>query len=367
MTGSIRKNLRRVGTVARREIGYRFAAPREAGIELTYRCNLRCRMCGVIGKIRDGQDAELSVGEYGDLFAQMKAMGIGLVTFTGGEPFVRKDLFDIVREAKSRGIGCNIFTNGTLVCGDILERIFESGIDKLIFSVDGINDVHDSIRGLPGSFVKVFGALSNLASMRRARGTTRPEIDAHMTLTGANVESLSALSRLCRSLGVPLSYQPYSESSEGSFRATMSILDGVTANRYLPRDATLRFSDGQLRRLGEELGKMPADFYSKLLCSFSREELKRGVMPLRKCYFTRSFLMIDPYGNVFPCTNLDSYRVGNVRSEKLADIWSGEKYGRLREKLSRRLLPLCASCCHCADNLSFAQLVRIVAGRGAEG
>lgn len=365
MTGVIRKNLRRVRTVMKREISYRFPTPREAGIELTYRCNLRCRMCGAIKKAQEPGDEELTVMEYGELFAQMKKMGIGLVTFTGGEPFVRKDLFDIVREAKTRGLRCNIFSNGTLVKGDVLERVFESGIDKLIFSVDGVNWVHDLIRGIPGSFEKVIGALSALASMRRARGAERPEIDAHMTLTGANVESLSALADLCRSLGIPLSYQPYSESSEGSLRETGGILEGVTANRYLPHDGALRFNDDQLDRLGWELKSLPTDFYSKLLSSFNREDLRRGIMPLMKCYFTRSFVMIDPYGNVFPCTNLDSYRMGNVRSQTLSDIWGSEKYERLRETLFRRLLPLCASCCHCADNLSFMQLVRIVTGMGA--
>jgi len=74
-------------------------------------------------------------------------------------------------------------------------------------------------------------------------------------------------------------------------------------------------------------------------------------------------LMIDPYGNVFPCTNLDSYIVGNIRSERLSKIWRGKKYETLRKKLSQHLFPLCANCCHCADNLSLMQLIKIILGR----
>jgi radical SAM protein with 4Fe4S-binding SPASM domain len=87
-------------------------------------------------------------------------------------------------------------------------------------------------------------------------------------------------------------------------------------------------------------------------------------MPVRKCYITRNFMMIDPYGNVYPCTNLDGYIVGSVRSQPLSAIWSGKPYALLRKELSRRLLSVCAHCCHCADNLTPAQLVRVVMRRG---
>ncbi len=363
MAGSIRRNLRRARTVVRREISYHFSIPREAGIEITYRCNLRCKMCGVFGKIKDHHDEELTVAEYRNLFVQMREMGIGLVTFTGGEPFVRKDLFEIVGEAKNQGLCCNIFSNGTLVKDDILDRIFESGVDKLIFSVDGMNGVHDEIRGIPGSFDRVIKTISDLTETRRTRGSDRPEIDAHMTMMSGNVTSLSALSDLCRSMGINFSFQPYSESNEKSLCETISVLEEVTANRYLPQDGTLRFTDEDLVRLKEELARLPVDFYSKLMSYFSAEELKKGLMPVKKCYFTRNFVMLDPYGNVFPCTNLDSYKVGNVRSQSLSAIWKGEKYEGLREKLSRRLFPLCNYCCHCADNLSFIQLANIVTRR----
>jgi len=70
--------------------------------------------------------------------------------------------------------------------------------------------------------------------------------------------------------------------------------------------------------------------------------------------------MIDPYGNIFPCTNLDSYIVGNIRELSLSDIWQAKRYTDLRKRLSEDLPPVCAYCCHCADNLSVMQLIKIV-------
>jgi len=363
MDSMVSRNLRRARTVFRRELSYYSKVPRAANIELTYRCNLRCKMCGVFGKIRDHRGEELTVEEYRHIFDQMREMGIQAVTFSGGEAFIRPDLFDIVRDAKRHGFRCNMFSNGTLVNESDYENIIESGLDKIIFSIDGVEQVHDVIRGIPGAFQKVMRTISGLVHQRQTCGVERPEIDVHMTMMKGNVASLSALHHLCSGLGVNFAFQPYSECDDGTFRQTIAILDGVTANRYWPKDGVLRFDDEDINRMREELGKLPIDFYVKLIHYIGRDDLRQGRMPIRRCYVTRNIMMINPYGDLIPCSNLDSYRTGNIRQEKLADIWNGEKYERLREKLSRRLLPLCTHCCHFGDNLSILQLASILTGR----
>jgi radical SAM protein with 4Fe4S-binding SPASM domain len=131
----------------------------------------------------------------------------------------------------------------------------------------------------------------------------------------------------------------------------------------LRSNKTLKFSADNLAILRNELKRLPVTFYTKMLSSISDDEMMRGQMPIKKCYITRNFMMIDPYGNVFPCTNLDSYSVGNVRENKLSDIWHGDKYVALRKSLTGKLLPICSNCCHCADNLSLLQLVNIITKR----
>ena len=363
MIDTITKNIRRFRTVMQREISCYSLQPREVNIELTHRCNLRCKMCGVWTKGVDQRLRELTAQEYLDIFSQMKDLGVKIVTLAGGEPFLRKDLFDIIKAAKSRGLKCYVFTNGTLINNHAVEHIFSHQIDKMIFSIDGMGPVHDSIRGVPGAFDKAAGALTAIVAERKARGLIKPEIDIHLTLLKENIGEISRLIAFCQKLGVNFSFQPYSESNEQVVEQTFLDRGSIGSVRYLPHNETLRFSEENVAQIKEELARMPVSFYTKLLSSFSVEDFIQGLMPIKKCYITRNFMMIDPYGNVFPCTNLDSYIAGNIRELSLSKIWQGKKYTALRKSLSKNLFPVCAYCCHCADNLNVMQLAKIVLKR----
>ena len=356
----IKRNFRRIMTVVRREISYYSLQLREINLELTHRCNLRCKMCGVWTKGVDRGLRELSAKEYSDIFSQMKDLGAKIVTLAGGEPFLKKDFFDIVKAAKSNCLKCNVFTNGVLINDHTVENIFSHQIDKIIFSIDGMGPVHDSIRGISGTFDKAIGALSAIVDERKSRGINKPDIDVHLTLLKENIGDLSRLHTFCQDLGVNFSFQPYSESSEQVIEQTVLDKESIGSVRYLLHNDTLRFSEDNVAQIKEELVKLPVSFYTKLLSSFSVEDFKQGLMPIKKCYFTKNFMMIDPYGNVFPCTNLDSYIAGNIRKLSLSKIWQGGKYTALRKSLSKKLFPVCTYCCHCADNLNVMQLAKIV-------
>jgi radical SAM protein with 4Fe4S-binding SPASM domain len=363
MITALKKDMRRVKTVARREISYFSLQPREMNIELTHRCNLRCKMCGVWGKGVDTYTPELSCEEYDNLFSQIRRLGVKLVTLTGGEAFIRKDVFDIIDAAKRMNLKCNVFTNGTLIDNGFIEGIFQSGIDKIIVSIDGIGEVHDAIRGVPGSFAKSVEAIKKLVQYRQLHNVPKPEIDIHTTLMNQNVHQIEELNLLSHEIGINFSFQPYSESSESDIGQTALGNTNIGSLRYLRNNKSLRFSADSLAAMRGGIARLPVTFYTKMLSSIRDEELMRGQMPVKKCYITRNFMMIDPYGNVFPCTNLDCYIVGNIRENELSDIWHGKKYDTLRKHLAKKLLPICLNCCHCADNLSLYQLILIMAKR----
>lgn len=363
MIDTLRKNARRVVTVMRREISYFSPRPIEVSLELTHRCNLRCKMCGVWGKKNDQRAPELTLNEYVDLFSQMKRLNVKRVTLAGGEPFIRKDIFEIIAAAKNQGLRCNMFTNGTLIDSRAINRLFQSRLDKIIISMDGFGAVHDSVRGLAGGFDRTLAALTAMVAERDSRRTKQPEIDVHMTLLKENVGDLSRLHAVCEDLGVNFSFQPYSETNDTAVGQTRLNGETIGSIRYLPHHESLRFTAELAQQLKDEISRLPGTFYTKLLSSLSNEDLEHGRMPIKKCYITRNIMMIDPYGDVHPCTNLDGYIVGSVRNETLSVIWTGEQYKRLREKLSENLLPICAYCCHCADNLTIAQLINIIMAR----
>jgi len=317
-------------------------------------------MCGVWTKSSEDRPQELSVDEYRDLFRQVKHLGVSMVTLAGGEPLARLDFFDIVAAAKAHNLRCHVFTNGTMIDDSTIEKILTHRIDKVIFSIDGIGAIHDSVRGMPGAYNKTIGALSDLVAAQKSNGARKPVIDVHLTLLKENIGSLSGLSDLCQKMGVNFSFQPYSESYE--FAVEQSCLGDVSigSERYLPHHESLRFSSEDISKIRDEIARIPKSIYTTLISSFSDDNFKHGSMPIKKCYITRNFMMLDPYGNVFPCTNLDSYILGCVRHEKLAEIWKGKKYEKLRKKLSKNLFPVCAFCCHCADNFTVVQLAKVI-------
>jgi len=82
-----------------------------------------------------------------DFFADIAKAGARWVTFTGGEPFMRKDILDIAKFAKDSGMEVSFISNGALINADIARRIVELGVDSICFSLDGCRDVHNNVRG----------------------------------------------------------------------------------------------------------------------------------------------------------------------------------------------------------------------------
>jgi radical SAM protein with 4Fe4S-binding SPASM domain len=360
MISALQKNFRRIKTVFSREIRYFTLRPREVNIELTHLCNLKCKMCGVWTKDKGRRAEELTPTEYLSLFTQLREMGITLVTLAGGEPFIRRDLFDIIGAAKSRHLACNIFTNGTLIDSESIKKIFEYDLDKVIVSLDGMHSTHDTIRGREGSFDKAARFLSNLINEKRDRRSAKPELDVHMTIMGDNVQDIQDLNAFCQKIGANFSFQICSVSQSLAPEHTSLSKNIMGSTRYLSRNDKPIISDEDTLILRRTLDTLPSNFYTKLIRSFDNDDLKTGRIPVRKCYITRNFMMIDPYGNVFPCTNLDNHFTGNIKNESLINIWHGNKYDTLRKNLSQNLLPLCKSCCHLVDNLTLLQLAKII-------
>ena len=95
-------------------LGYPFYPPDSVSIIITNSCNLKCMMCDFWKDIQPASGG-LTLNELKALFDDLKGLGTRMVQLTGGEPFLRKDLVQILREAKGRGLETAAVTNGTLI------------------------------------------------------------------------------------------------------------------------------------------------------------------------------------------------------------------------------------------------------------
>ncbi|MGA2479247.1 MAG: radical SAM protein, partial [Spirochaetia bacterium] len=145
---------------------------------VTERCNLRCEGCWA-GEY-DKRD-ELPLGLMDRVVRELKGMGAGIVTLTGGEPFLRADIFDLFKMHPD--VFFQIFTNGTLITGKIADKLQKAANAAPILSLNGFEEENDSIRG-KGNFKAVTSACEILRDRRLLFGVS-------LTATSRNIDSLT--------------------------------------------------------------------------------------------------------------------------------------------------------------------------------
>ncbi len=133
-----------------------------AYLELTRECNLRCKHClNNSGKLMLNQ---LNLEELKKLVQDLIDAGIQEIRFTGGEPLMFDGIYDLIKLADDNGVCTSIGTNATLVTGKIAIKLKEAGLKKVVVSIDGTKEMHDSIRGI-GSYEKAIKGLYYLKNV----------------------------------------------------------------------------------------------------------------------------------------------------------------------------------------------------------
>ena len=142
---------------------------------ITNKCNLACAHCYIsAGAGSDGRE-ELSLEEAKAFIDDLADMKIPLLMFTGGEPLVRADLWELAEYAAARGLKTAMSTNGTLITKEIASKIKAVGIEYVGVSLDGAKaETHDAIRNQPGSFKKAVEALKNCVELGLTSASVSP-------------------------------------------------------------------------------------------------------------------------------------------------------------------------------------------------
>ncbi len=186
--------------------GHLFAKPYWIYISLSHECTFKCQMCGVVNILKGHS---LSTGSVMKTLDEIAAWGRDcVVLFTGGEPFLRKDIFDLIRHAVRKGLKAEAVSNGSLITEDLAQKIVCSGLQNIAVSLDGSQEkTHDAVRQ-KGAFLKATTALKRLAEAKKKAGAG-PQISSWVTIMKENVDELYDMIPLAKSLGVEcLVYHP---------------------------------------------------------------------------------------------------------------------------------------------------------------
>jgi Fe-coproporphyrin III synthase len=292
------------------------------------RCNCRCVMCD-IWKVTEAR--EISAEELSRHLKDIEALGVEWVVFTGGEPLMHSDLFRLSAMLRARGIRTTILSTGLL-----LERYaaaIAAGIDEVIVSLDGPQEVHDAVRRVPGAF-------ASLTQGVRAIHEIAPEfpIGARCTVQSANAAHLRATVQAARTMGL----------RSVSFLA--ADLSSTAFNRPVEWSADRQASVApDLAELEREMGLLLAEYPADGFILESPAKLRRivagfgaGAPVAPRCNAPWVSAVWESNGDVRPC--FFHAPIGNTSEGTLAQVLNGPAATAFRESLRVDEDPICRRC-----------------------
>ena len=316
---------------ARRPLG----GPALATLLVTYRCNLRCRVCDLPDRAvarRKAGDRELTTAEFRAVLDDLRAIGALGVGVTGGEPMLRDDLFELLAHATRRRLHAHVNTDGFRVDDAAAREMVRAGVRSVNVSLDGATAAeHDLARRRVGAFAD---AVSAIAALRRARGSRRaPVLTAVTVLTSENVDRVGAVADAALAAGADrLGVIPVHDFGQGEPAAEAErVARGVEALKALRERGVLDNSTAYLDLLPRAFRGEPSPLF---------------------CYAPYASVVVDCYGDVFPCFPLMERHAPAGRIP-LAPLWRSAAYQAERERLAA-----CTAClwnCHTEMNLVLPQ------------
>jgi radical SAM protein with 4Fe4S-binding SPASM domain len=307
--------------------------PFTAGFFITKACNLRCKLCGV--GAGEPLDYELPTEEVFKVVDNMAEAGLSHISFSGGEPTVRKDFFEVINYASKRIRSIGVVTNGLVVDREYARKLVLAGAGSVMVSLDGAKaETHDFNRG-EGSYEKAIQAIKNCQSA--GVGTVRTSF----TISRTNYHELQDIIKLTLDLGIALQVQEFAARGRGAGR------EDLVLTRRMRRDMQRLLYRCQvthgLNKFGfENCYIVSEDMETQKICtdsSLSSDISDFCVGCLAGIY--SFFLNSD--GTMKLCGGYAEGILGDLKEQKLSDIWRNSEilhHIRNRDDLKGR----CGSC-----------------------
>jgi len=316
--------------------------PKKINIDITNRCNLRCRYCYHYESAGDA-GSDLPASDWLRFFAELNRCAVMDVILAGGEPFVREDLKEIIGGIVSNRMRFGILSNGTLVTEEMAAFLASTGRCNYVqLSIDGSMPLtHDVMRG-KGSFAK---AVEGLMTLQR-HGV---RVGVRVTIHRKNVSDLEGVARLLlEELGLT-SFGINSAGAMGLCRKNAEVVQLTTEDRMMAMETLLKLSKKYLGRIQAMAGPL-AEARGWLEMEAARIE-GRPPMPnrgsLTGCGCYREHLAVRADGVITPCTMLSHIELGRINRDDLVEIWKNhEDLRNLRERNRIPLshFPFCEGC-----------------------
>ncbi len=311
----------------------------------TRTCNLKCRHCYMSSDAKKYAD-ELSTEEAKRFIDDLAEFNVPALLFSGGEPLIRPDFFELATYAASKGVRPTLSTNGTLITLEVAQKLKDIGVGYVGISLDGLQDVNDKFRGKEGAFEAAMQGIKNCVAVDQRVGL-RFTINHHNIQELENIFDFIERENINRVCFYHLVY---------SGRGNAMMDQDVTAeeSRKAMDIIIRRTKDFEERGLEKEILTVDNHcdgvyMYLKALAEGDdalAEQIKKYISMNGGNRSGMAFGEVDPLGYVHPDQFTQHHTFGNVRERKFGDIWT-DRSNELMAGLKDRKPLLKGRCSQC--------------------
>ena len=294
-------------------------------LELTQECNLNCRYCSAYSMRGMGEGKDLTLEEGKEFLDHISSLYKGsrppLLLFTGGEPLMRDDVYELIRYAGQKGLLTGLATNGTLITEEAARKLKEARLFRVAIDLDAASEeIHNSLRG---EFKEAIGGIEHCKDAGLS-------LQINSMITSINKSEMPDILRLAERLDV--------DAWHVFFLVPVKHFDEEYMLSPEEYEEALKWLAGIKDKAKMEIAATCAPQYLRFFGEVTRGKWKVA----RGCSAGTSFVYVSHQGNVYPCDHLPIL-AGNIKERDFRDIWdNAEVFQNLRD--FKKLKGKCGTC-----------------------
>ncbi|MCP3898110.1 MAG: SynChlorMet cassette radical SAM/SPASM protein ScmE [Desulfobacteraceae bacterium] len=318
------------------------STPRSVELEITAKCNLRCKYCSHFSSEGDVTD-ELSTEEWLTFFEECRKLGVMDILLSGGEPFLRKDIREIINGIVENRMRFSANSNGTFITDDFAYFLSQTNrCDHIQISIDGhCALIHESCRG-ENSFEN---AITGIENLRRYN----VPIGIRVTIHQGNVEYLEEIAQFIIEELKFLGFSTNAAMYMGLMRENIDTVQLNTEQYSYAMQTLVDLNKKYNNKINATAGPLAdAYYFLEMDRAFKKKAPSfQGCGKLNSCGCANSVIAVRADGVIVPCNQIDGYELGRINKDDLKEIWQNDKKlneFRDRNKIHLSMFEKCKTC-----------------------